>query len=67
MSIGTKRPKMVNRPDPIRSFAHKVGTAAQVGAQLFGAVKSAWDIGRSVVQAGRIVAPYIATAASAVM
>ena len=53
------RPKMINHEDPIKSFAGKLET----GLQLFGAAKGIWDVGRNVVAAGRVVAPYIATAA----
>ena len=52
------RPKMVNHIDPIRSFGQKLET----GLQLFGAAKGLWDVGRNVIQAGRVVAPYIASA-----
>jgi hypothetical protein len=48
--------KMVNRPGPIQSLASKVET----GVQLFGALKSAYDIGRTVVNVGRAAAPYVA-------
>ncbi len=58
MKFGSKfsRPPLINRPDPIRSFEKAVET----GVKMFGAAKGAWDFGRSVVAAGRVVAPYVA-------
>ena len=55
--------KLVNRPDPPRSLASKISD----GVELFGALKSAWDVGRSVVNAGRIVAPYVASGIAALV
>ena len=48
--------KMVNRPEPVSSLASKV----EGGVQLFGALKSAYDVGRTVVNVGRAAAPYAA-------
>ena len=59
MTLNVKKPRMVNRPDSMRSF----GKAVQTGASLFGAAKSAWEIGKTILQVGRAAAPYIATAA----
>ncbi len=58
MKFGTKlsKPKMINKPDPIRSF----GNAVETGVRMFGAAKGVYDFGRSVVAAGRLVAPYVA-------
>jgi hypothetical protein len=36
----------------------------QRGAQIFGGIKTAIDIGRTVVSAARTAAPYVATIAS---
>ncbi len=52
------RPKMINHIDPIKSFGQKLET----GLQLFGAAKGIWDVGRNVIQAGRVVAPYVMNA-----
>ena len=49
---------MVNHIAPIKSFGQKLET----GLELFGAAKGLWEVGRNVVQAGRVVAPYIASA-----
>ena len=48
--------KMVNRPDPVQSLASKV----ESGVQLFGALKTAYDVGKTVVNVGRVAAPYVA-------
>lgn len=49
---------MWNHVDPIKSFGQKLET----GLQLFGAAKGIWDIGKNVIQAGRVVAPIISNA-----
>ena len=41
--------KMVNRPDPVQSLASKV----ESGVQLFGALKTAYDVSKTL-------APYVA-------
>ena len=48
--------KMVNRPDPMHSLASKV----ESGVQLFGALKTAYDVGKTVLNVGRVAAPYVA-------
>ena len=48
--------KMVNHHTPPQSLATKI----ESGVQLFGALKSAWDVGKSIVDVGRTVAPYVA-------
>ena len=55
--------KMVNRPDPPRSLASKILD----GVELFGALKSAWDVGKSVINGGRVVAPYVASGIAALV
>ena len=50
------RSKNVNRPDLLKGFVRNVET----GTQLFGAIKGAWDIGKTVMGAIRIAAPYVA-------
>jgi hypothetical protein len=54
------RIKSVNRPDNLKGFMRGV----QRGAQIFGGIKTAIDIGRTVVSAARTAAPYVATIAS---
>ena len=48
--------KMVNRPDPLTSLATKV----ESGVALFGALKTAYDVGKTFVNVGRVAAPYVA-------
>ena len=48
--------KMVNHHTPPQSLATKI----ESGVQLFGALKSAWDVGKSIVDVGRTVGPYVA-------
>ena len=56
--------KMVNRPDPPPA---SLATKIESGVQLFGALKSAWDVGQQVVGAARVVAPYVARGISALV
>ena len=56
------RSKNVNRPDLLKGFVRNVET----GTQLFGAIKGAWDIGKTVMGAVRVAAPYVATIAAAI-
>ncbi len=51
--------KLVNH-QPTTSLATKI----EGGVQLFGAVKSAWDVGEQVYQGAQIAAPYVARIAS---
>jgi hypothetical protein len=57
--------KMVNRDDgpPPASLASKINS----GVELFGALKSAWDVGKNVLEAGRVVAPYVARGIAALV
>ena len=55
--------KLVNRPDPPRSLASKITD----GVELFGALKSAWEVGKTVVNAGRVAAPYVARGIAAIL
>ena len=55
--------KMVNRLEPTPSLAEKITS----GVELFGSMKSAWDVGRQVVDAARIASPYIARGIAAVL
>ena len=52
--------KMVNHDQPTATLASKINS----GVELFGALKSAWDVGRTIVDAGRTAAPYVARFAS---
>ena len=56
------RTKNVNRPDLLKGFARNVET----GTQLFGAIKGAWDIGKTVMGAVRVAAPYVASLAAVI-
>ena len=49
--------KMVNHHTPP---PQTLATKIESGVQLFGALKSAWDVGKTIVDAGRVVAPYVA-------
>ena len=51
--------KLVNHQQPT-SLASKI----ESGVQLFGAVKSAWDVGKQVYQGAQVAAPYVARIAS---
>ena len=55
--------KMVNRPDPMHSLASKV----ESGVQLFGALKTAYDVGKTFVNVGRAAAPYVARGIAALV
>ena len=55
--------KMVNHHVPTQSLATKI----ESGVQLFGALKSAWDVGKTILDAGRVVAPYVARGTAAVV
>jgi hypothetical protein len=57
--------KMVNRPDlpPPTSLASKINS----GVELFGAMKSAWDVGKQVIGAARVAAPYVARGIAALV
>ena len=54
------RIKSVHRPDNVKGFMRGV----QRGAQIFGGIKTAIDIGRTVVSAAQTAAPYVARIAS---
>ena len=54
---------MVNRPDPVQSLASKV----ESGVQLFGALKTAYDVGKTVLNVGRAAAPYVARGIAALV
>jgi hypothetical protein len=56
------RTKNVNRPDLLKGFVRNVET----GTQLFGAIKGAWDIGKTVMGAVRVAAPYVARIAAVI-
>ena len=56
------RTKNVNRPDLLKGFVRNVET----GTQLFGAIKGAWDIGKTVLGAARVAAPYVARIAAVI-
>ena len=48
--------KMYNKPDPTTNIAQKI----ESGVQLFGAIKSAYDV-------GKVVAPYVARGVAALL
>jgi hypothetical protein len=52
--------KMVNNPTPQTTLAQKV----ESGVSMLGALKGAWDLGKEVVGAARVAAPYVARIAS---
>ena len=54
------RIKSVNRPDNVKGFMRGV----QRGATIFSGIKTAIDIGRTVVSAAQTAAPYVARIAS---
>ena len=54
--------KMVNRPEPV-SLASKI----EGGVQLFGALKTAYDVSRTFVNVGRAAAPYVARSIAALV
>ena len=56
------RTKNVNRPDLLKGFVRNVET----GTQLFGAIKGVWDIGKTVLDAARVAAPYVARIAAVI-
>ena len=51
------RIKSVNRPDNLKGFLRGV----QRGAQIFGGIKTAVDIGRTIYSAAQTAAPVIAS------
>ena len=54
--------KLVNRPEST-TLASKINS----GIELFGQLKCAYDVGRQVYNAGRVVAPYVARGISALL
>ena len=56
--------KMVNRPDPPPA---SLATKINEGVELFGSLKAAYDVGKQVVGAARVVAPYVARGISALV
>ena len=56
--------KMVNRDDqPPTTLASKINS----GVELFGALKGAYEVGKSVLEAGRVAAPYVARGIAALV
>ena len=55
--------KMVNHDGPPPTLASKINS----GVELFGAMKSAWDVGKNALEAGRVVAPYVARGIAALV
>ena len=52
--------KLVNNPTPQTTLAQKM----ESGVQLVGAFKGAWELGKDVLGAARVAAPYVARIAS---
>jgi hypothetical protein len=56
--------KMVNRPDqPPTTLASKINA----GVELFGSLKGAYEVGKSVWDAGLVAAPYVARGIAALV